>query len=51
MLAHKFGVRQIERARVRLLLGDADLGKVVDQDLGLDLQFSGQLVNSNLIGV
>jgi hypothetical protein len=51
MLAHQFGVVQIERARVRLLFGDADLGKIVNQHLGLDLKLTGQFVNSDLVGV
>ena len=51
MLAHEFGVGEIERARVGLLFCDADLREVVDQDLGLDFQLPGQLVNSNLVGV
>lgn len=49
MLAHQFGVGEIERARVRLLLGDAYLRQVVDQDLGLDLQLAGQFIDANLI--
>jgi hypothetical protein len=49
MPSDKFGVIQIERAGVRLLLGDADLGQIVDQDLGLDLELSSQFVDSNLV--
>jgi hypothetical protein len=51
MLASEFGMIQVERARVRLLFGDADLGQIVDQDLGLDLQLARQLIDTNLIGV
>ena len=49
--ARQFGVPQIERARVRLLLRDANFREIVDQDLGLDLQLPGQLIDANLIGV
>jgi hypothetical protein len=37
MPSHKFGVLKIERARVRFLLGNADLRQIIDQDFGLDL--------------
>ncbi len=45
----QFGVLDVQRARVRLLFLNADLGKVVDQHLGLDLEFPCQLVDTNLI--
>jgi hypothetical protein len=51
MLPHKFGVVEVERARVRLLVRDTDLGQVIDHDLGLDLEFSGQLVDADLIWI
>jgi hypothetical protein len=51
MLPHEFGVVKVERARVGLLLCNSDLGQIVDQDLGLDLEFSGQLVDADLVGV
>jgi hypothetical protein len=51
MLAHKFGMVQVERARVRLLVLNAYLRQVIDQDLGLDLEFSGQLVDADLIWI
>jgi hypothetical protein len=51
MFAHEFGVIEIERARVRFLLGYADFRQVVDQDFRLDLKLPGQLVNSDLIWV
>jgi hypothetical protein len=51
MLPHQFGVVEVERARVRLLVRDADLGQIIDQDLGLDLEFSGQLVDADLIWI
>jgi hypothetical protein len=51
MLPHQFGMIQVERARVRLLVRDADLRQVIDQDLGLDLEFSRQLVNADLIWI
>jgi len=51
MFAYEFGVIEVERARVRFLLGDAGIRKVNDQDFRLDLELPGQLVNSDLIGV
>jgi hypothetical protein len=51
MLAHEFGVLDIERTRVRLLLRDADLRQVLDQHLGLDFKLASELVNSNLVGI
>ena len=51
MLANDFGMIQVERARMRLLFRDADLRQIVDQDLGLNLQLAGQLIDPNLIGV
>jgi len=41
----------VDRTRVSLLLGYADLGKIVNQDLRLDLQLSRQFVDSDLIRV
>jgi hypothetical protein len=49
MLAHQYRVIHIDRARVRLLLVDANLRQIVDQHLGLDFEFAGQFVNSDLI--
>jgi hypothetical protein len=51
MLPREFGMLDIERTRVRLLFLDADLRQVVDQYLGLDLEFTRQLVNTDLIGI
>jgi hypothetical protein len=51
MLAHKFGVIEVERTRVRLLIVDADLGQKVDQDFRFDLEFPCQLVDADLIGI
>jgi hypothetical protein len=51
VLPHKLGVIEIDRTRVRLLFGDADLGKEFDQYLRFDLQLACQLVNSNLVRV
>jgi hypothetical protein len=51
MLAHQYGVLDVDRARVRLFFGDADLGKIIDQHLGLDFQLSGQFIDSDLICV
>ncbi len=49
VLAREFGVLDINRTRVGLFLGDADLGKELDQDFGLDLEFAGQLVDADLV--
>jgi hypothetical protein len=51
MLPRKFGVVEIERTRVRLLLGDADFRQKVDEHFGLDFEFPGQLIYTNLIGI
>jgi hypothetical protein len=51
MLARKFGVLDVNGTRVGFLLGDADLGKEVNQHLRLDLQLARQLVDSYLIRV
>jgi hypothetical protein len=51
VLAHQHGVLDINRARMRLLFGDADFRQVFDQDLGLDLEFPRQFVNANLIDI
>lgn len=37
-----------EGARVRFLLGDADLRQVLDQDFSLDLQLPSELVDADL---
>jgi hypothetical protein len=51
VLSHEFGVVQVERARVSLLFGDADFRQVIDQDFSLDLEFSCQLVDADLIWI
>ncbi len=51
VLAHKFGFIEVERARVRLLIVDADLRQKVDQDFRFDLEFPCQLVDADLIGI
>ncbi len=51
MLAGEFGVLDINRTRVGLLFFDADFGQVLDQDLGLDLEFPGQFIDANLDGL
>jgi hypothetical protein len=51
VLAHQFGVLQVDRARVRLFFRDAGFREIVNQDLCLDLQFSRQLINPDLIGI
>jgi hypothetical protein len=47
----QLGVLDINRARVRLLFLDADLRQVVNQHLGLDLEFPRQLVQPDLFGI
>src|ERR1700683_47957 len=49
MLPHQYGVLDINRAGVRLLLGDANLREILDQHLGFDFELPGKLVDSNLI--
>jgi hypothetical protein len=51
MLSHQLGVWQIDRARVSFFLGHADFRQKLDQDLGLDLELSRQLIDADLIGV
>jgi hypothetical protein len=51
VLAREFRVLDIDRARVRLLLSDADLGQVVDQHLRFDLKFPREFVDPDLISV
>jgi hypothetical protein len=51
MFPHEFGVAQIERARVSLLLVDANFREIIDQDLGLDLELPCQLVDADLIRI
>jgi len=51
MLPHKLGMRIIDRARMRLLLGAANFRQVLDQNLCFDLEFPGQLIYSDLIRI
>jgi hypothetical protein len=51
MLAHQFGVLQVNRARVRLFFRNAGFRKIVNQDFRLDLQFPRQFINPDLIGI
>jgi len=51
VLAREFGVLDVDRTRMGLLFGDADLGEILDQDLGLDLEFPGQFIDTNLVGL
>jgi len=50
MLPRKFRVLNVKRTRVRFLLGDANFGQILNQDLGLDLEFAGQFVDADLLG-
>jgi hypothetical protein len=51
MLADQLGMFDIDRARMGLFFGDADLGQIIDQHLGLDLELSSQFINPDLICV
>jgi hypothetical protein len=51
MPSNFFRLIDFDRAGVRLLFFDADLGQVVDQHLGLDLEFPRQFIDSDLIGI
>jgi hypothetical protein len=51
MLAREFRMLDVDRARVRFLFFDADLGQVVDQYLGFDLEFPREFVDPDLISV
>src|ERR1700678_2395361 len=51
MLSHALGMHKVNRAGVRLLLGDASFWEVLDQDFRLDLEFSGQFIDTDLIGI
>ena len=41
----------VNGAGVGFLLGNADFGEQFDNGLGLDLEFAGQIVDANLIGM
>jgi hypothetical protein len=51
LFAHLFRDIRGDRARVRLLLRDAIPGQQVNDGFGLDFEFAGQFVNSDLIYV
>ena len=51
MGANFFGGSKIDRTRVGLLLGDAGLGQIVENGLGLYFQVARQFVNADLVGV
>jgi hypothetical protein len=51
MFSGQLGMLDIERARMRLFLRDADLWEKIDQHLGLDLKLPRQFVDANLIGI
>jgi hypothetical protein len=51
MFPHQLSVRIIDRARVRLLFCNANVGQILDQDFRFDLEFPGQLVYSDLIRI
>jgi hypothetical protein len=51
LLAHFLSDVGRNRARVRLLFRDAIPGQQINNGFRLDLEFAGQLVNSDLIDV
>lgn len=51
VLPGEFGVSDVDRTRVGLLLGNADFRQIVDEDFCLDFQLASELIDSNLIGV
>jgi hypothetical protein len=51
MLAHAFRMHEVDRTRVRLLFSNASFWEVLDQDFRLDLEFSSQFINPDLIGI
>jgi hypothetical protein len=51
MLAHQFGMLDIERARVRLFFCYSDLRQELDQHFRFDLEFPREFVNPYLIRV
>src|ERR1700733_3279620 len=48
---HELGMRIVDRARVRFLLDHANFRQILDQDFRLDLEFPGEFVYSDLIGI
>jgi hypothetical protein len=47
-LTYQLGFVVFQRTGMRLLLGNADLGQDVKNGLALDLQLTGQIIDSNL---
>ena len=50
MLPHAVRLLILKRAGVRFFLGDAEHGKVLDQDFCLDLQLPREFVDADLPG-
>jgi hypothetical protein len=51
MLANFLGSGQFNGAGMRLFFGDASLGQIINDRLGLDLQVTCEFIDSNLIRV
>jgi hypothetical protein len=51
MLAHPYRRGYFNRAGVRFFLGDASFGQIVDDRLCLDLKFTSQLIDTDLIRI
>jgi hypothetical protein len=49
--AHQMRDVLVDRARVRLLLGDAKLRQEVENHFRFDLQLPGQLIDSNILHI
>jgi hypothetical protein len=47
-LPHELSFVLFKRAGMRFFLGDTDLGQHVKNSLALDLQLTGQIIDSNL---
>lgn len=51
MLAHFYSGFYIDRAGMRFFLGNAGLGQIINDGLGLDLELARQFVDSDLIRI
>ena len=51
MLAHFYSGFHFDRTGMRFFLGNAGLGQIINDGLGLDLEFASQFVDSDLIRI
>jgi hypothetical protein len=49
VLAHSLGCVDVDRTRMRFFLGNAGLRQIINNCLGLDLEFARQFVDADLI--